>query len=37
MGQKVVIATGIYPPDIGGPALYAKHLKEEFSKGGKSS
>lgn len=31
--MRVVIATGIYPPDIGGPAFYAKHtaalLKEQ--------
>lgn len=30
--MKIFIATGIYPPDIGGPAEYAKHLKEEFLK-----
>ena len=28
--MKILIATGIYPPDIGGPAQYAKNLKEEF-------
>lgn len=28
--MKILIATGIYPPDIGGPAQYAKHLKNEF-------
>lgn len=30
--MNIVITTGIYPPDIGGPAQYAKHLKEEFEK-----
>jgi glycosyltransferase involved in cell wall biosynthesis len=24
---KLVIATGIYPPDVGGPAQYAKHVE----------
>lgn len=28
--MKIIIATGIYPPDIGGPAKYAKNLAEEF-------
>ena len=28
--KKVVLATGIYPPDIGGPATYVKKLEEEF-------
>ncbi|MDO8482928.1 MAG: glycosyltransferase family 4 protein [bacterium] len=28
--MKILIATGIYPPDIGGPAEYAKHLEDEF-------
>ncbi|TSC67770.1 MAG: hypothetical protein CEO19_39 [Parcubacteria group bacterium Gr01-1014_73] len=28
--MKIVIATGIYPPEIGGPAQYAKNLKAEF-------
>lgn len=32
--MKILIATGIYPPDIGGPAQYAKHLAEEFSRQG---
>ncbi|MDP3042804.1 MAG: glycosyltransferase family 4 protein [bacterium] len=31
---KVLIATGIFPPDIGGPAKYAKNLSEEFLKRG---
>jgi len=28
--MKILIATGIYPPDIGGPAKYAKSLAEEL-------
>ena len=32
--MKILIATGIYPPDIGGPATYSKLLKEELSKRG---
>lgn len=28
--MKILICTGIYPPDIGGPAKYAKNLAEEF-------
>lgn len=32
--MKILIATGIYPPDIGGPATYAKNLKEEWEKHG---
>jgi len=31
---KILIATGIYPPDVGGPAKYAKNLQEEFSRMG---
>lgn len=30
--MKILIATGIYPPDIGGPAHYAKSLHDEFIK-----
>lgn len=30
--MKVLIATGIYPPQIGGPATYAKNLAETFVK-----
>ncbi len=30
--MRIIIATGIYPPDIGGPAKYAKNLKREFLK-----
>ena len=29
--KKILIATGIFPPDIGGPATYALKLAEEFS------
>ncbi len=32
--MKILLATGIYPPDIGGPATYVKHLAEELVKGG---
>src|SRR3989338_550286 len=32
--MKIVIATGIYPPEIGGPAQYAKNLKVEFEAQG---
>ncbi|OHA54130.1 MAG: hypothetical protein A2Z62_00105, partial [Candidatus Terrybacteria bacterium RIFCSPLOWO2_02_42_20] len=36
MGRKlnILICTGIYPPDIGGPAKYAKNLTDEFSRNG---
>ena len=27
---KILIATGIFPPDVGGPAKYAKNLQEQF-------
>lgn len=30
--MKVVIATPLYPPDIGGPATYAKILEDELPK-----
>ena len=30
--MKIIIATGIYPPDVGGPANYAKQLTDEFKK-----
>lgn len=30
--MKILIATGVYPPEAGGPAHYAKSLKEEFEK-----
>lgn len=32
--MKIIIATGIYPPEIGGPAQYAKNLKTEFEAKG---
>lgn len=32
--MKILVATGIYPPDIGGPATYSKLLKDELSKRG---
>jgi len=28
--MKIVLATGIYPPDIGGPATYVKELAAQF-------
>jgi glycosyltransferase involved in cell wall biosynthesis/putative flippase GtrA len=31
-GKNILIATGIYPPDIGGPATYTKTLYEELPK-----
>ncbi len=31
---KILICTGIYPPQIGGPAQYAKEIREEFEKRG---
>jgi glycosyltransferase involved in cell wall biosynthesis len=33
-GIKILIATGIYPPDIGGPATYVCPLTKEFKKEG---
>ena len=32
--MRILIATGIYPPDIGGPATYSKLLNEELPKRG---
>lgn len=32
--MKILICTGIYPPDVGGPAKYAYHLAQEFGKQG---
>ncbi|MEK7121829.1 MAG: glycosyltransferase family 4 protein, partial [Patescibacteria group bacterium] len=32
--KKLLLATGIYPPDIGGPATYAVLLKKELPKKG---
>lgn len=34
LSMKILIATGIYPPDIGGPATYSKLLKDELPKRG---
>ncbi|MDP3784465.1 MAG: glycosyltransferase family 4 protein [bacterium] len=30
--MKILIAAGIYPPDVGGPATYSKFIEEEFKK-----
>lgn len=32
--KKILIATGIYPPDVGGPATYSKLLFDELPKHG---
>jgi len=32
--MRIVIATGIYPPEVGGPALYAKGVKESLERDG---
>lgn len=32
--MRILIATGIYPPEVGGPAEYAKNLQEAWSKKG---
>ena len=32
--MKLIIAAGIYPPDIGGPATYSELIAREFSKKG---
>ncbi len=32
--MNILIATGIYPPDIGGPATYTKTVAEEFTRRG---
>lgn len=32
--MKILIATGIYPPEIGGPAYYAQELKRSLEKQG---
>ena len=29
--MKIVLATGIYPPDIGGPATYVRNLAERLT------
>ncbi|KKW07722.1 MAG: hypothetical protein UY39_C0009G0001, partial [Candidatus Kaiserbacteria bacterium GW2011_GWC2_49_12] len=28
--MRIIIATGLYPPEIGGPAYYARGLEEAF-------
>lgn len=35
-GMKIVLATGIYSPDIGGPATYVRALSEELTKRGET-
>ncbi|HBB56872.1 TPA: hypothetical protein DEW47_02255 [Patescibacteria group bacterium] len=32
MKKKILICSGLYPPDVGGPAKYAKNLEQEFLK-----
>ena len=32
--MKLLIATGMFPPDVGGPATYSQTIAEEFSKRG---
>ncbi|MFT7507239.1 MAG: glycosyltransferase involved in cell wall biosynthesis [Acidimicrobiales bacterium] len=32
--KKILIATGLYPPDIGGPATYVRMLEEKLSEHG---
>lgn len=32
--MRILIATGIFPPDIGGPAKYASELSQEFARRG---
>ncbi|MBI1813322.1 glycosyltransferase family 4 protein [Candidatus Peregrinibacteria bacterium] len=32
--MKIVLATGIYPPEIGGPATYARNLAEKLKERG---
>ena len=32
--MKIIIATGIFPPDIGGPATYSETIAEELTKRG---
>lgn len=34
LDMKILIASGIYPPDIGGPAQYARNLYETWKKQG---
>lgn len=32
--MNILICTGVYPPEVGGPAMYAKNLADEFLKSG---
>ncbi len=32
--ERILIASGIYPPEIGGPAIYAQELREAFWRRG---
>ncbi|MCX6731768.1 MAG: glycosyltransferase family 4 protein [Candidatus Parcubacteria bacterium] len=32
--MRILICTGIYPPDVGGPAYYARKLVDEFQRRG---
>jgi len=32
--ERILIATGIYPPDVGGPAIYAQELTRAFQERG---
>ncbi len=32
--MQLVLATGIFPPDVGGPATYVEHLAKEFIRRG---
>ncbi|KKU36615.1 MAG: Glycosyltransferase [Candidatus Azambacteria bacterium GW2011_GWF2_46_32] len=32
--MKIIIATGIFPPDIGGPATYSETIAEELTRRG---
>src|SRR3990167_3921224 len=32
--MRILIATGIYPPAVGGPSQYAKNVKMEWEKKG---
>lgn len=34
MSMRILIATGVYPPAIGGPAQYAKNLRKEWERAG---
>ncbi|MDP3661340.1 MAG: glycosyltransferase family 4 protein [bacterium] len=34
--MKIIIATGIYPPDIGGPAQYARETAKSWTRAGHS-